>query len=98
MPNDQGRIKEAPTLEVFDQPRNRLIGFGAVETVVAFEVPMRIPTRLEVAAAGKDLHETHATLNQSPRHQNLTRKIIRRLLAHAIKFLRRRRFLADVNR
>src|SRR5262249_15551728 len=98
MPDDQGRIEEAAPLEVLDQPGYGLVGFGAVQSVIAFQIPMRVPTRFEVPAAGEYLHEAHAAFDKSPRHQGLSAEVIVRLLVHAVKFPRRSRLFADVNR
>src|SRR5262245_19232535 len=98
MPDEEGRIEEATTLEVFDQSGDWHIGFCAMQSVIGLQIPVRVPARIEVAAAGEDLHEAHAALNQSSRHQSLSAKIVRWLFSHAIKLLRRSGFLADVNR
>jgi hypothetical protein len=90
VPYDQGRIEQAAALEVFDQSGDRFISLGAVQAVIAFQIPMRVPTRFEVAASGKYLDEAYAPFDQSPRHQRLSAEVIGRLLAHAIKFLCRR--------
>src|SRR5262249_59340194 len=82
VPDDQGRIEEAASLEVFDQPGDGLVGLGAVQSVIAFQIPMRIPARFEVPAAGEYLHEAHAAFDQSPRHQSLSAEVICRLLTH----------------
>ena len=53
--------------------------------VIALEVPVRVPTRLEVTAAGKNLHIANAALHQPARHQRLTSEVISALFIQAVQ-------------
>jgi len=47
VPDDQRVVPEAVTLEVLDEAGERLVGLGAVQAVVADQVPVRVPAGLE---------------------------------------------------
>ena len=92
MPHDQRGIEQAAALQVLDQARDRLVGLRAVLLVVVLQVPVRVPARLEVAAAGKDLHEADAALDQPARHQRLPPEVVGRLVVDAVQLRAWRRF------
>jgi hypothetical protein len=39
VPQNERRVEHAAALEVLDEPGDRLVGFSAVEAVIAFEIP-----------------------------------------------------------
>ena len=76
LPGNKRRIKEPTCLQVSQQRVNRLIHFGGMLGVIGLNVLMRVPGIgiLIAQPAVIELHHSHSTLHQPPRHNALPRK------------------------
>src|SRR5438105_1947587 len=74
-PDDQGLVEQAAALEVLDQAGDGLVGVAGVLGVVGDEVGVGVPVVVVVRAAGIDLDEPHAALDQPPGDQALAAEV-----------------------
>ena len=65
-PDDERVIKEAAGLEVGKQRRDRLIDLRGVDGEILLDAVVGVPVLLLVPAAGVDLHEADAALDEPP--------------------------------
>ena len=96
-PDHERLVEQAAALEVLEQARDRLVGAARVELVVHLEVAVRVPRLVVVAAAGVDLHESHAALNQPPREQQLVAELAGAVLVAAVELLGLLRLVREVD-
>ena len=93
-------VEQTARLEVGQQARHRPIGLGGVLRVIRLDVVVRVPGIgvLVADAAGKDLDEPHAALDQPPRHQALPAERLADRLVEAVERLRGLGLAGDVHR
>src|SRR6266536_4187637 len=70
-PDDQRLVQQPAPLQVRQERMNRPIDLGSVDLQVLLDAVVGVPVLLVVSAAGVDLHETDAALDQPPRDQTL---------------------------
>ena len=63
-PDDQGLVEQAAPLQVLEQAGDRLVGAAGVVVVVLDEVAVGVPVAVVVGAAGVELDEPDAALDQ----------------------------------
>src|SRR5690348_15000589 len=97
-PDDQRFLEQAAPLQVGQQPRDGLIRFAAMQRVVLDHVAVGVPGFFAVSAAGVNLYEAHAALDQSPGHQAAPAELLRQRLIEAIKPFRLLRLAAEIDR
>ena len=92
-PNDKRFIKQSTACEIGQQCGGRLIRGRSAGTVVRFNVGVSIPRHIVHGTvtirvfAGKDLHKTHATLNETARGEALAGKDFAGLVVEAVELL-----------
>ena len=79
-PDDHRRIKKASLLQVLNQAGPGLINLAGQALVTLVVVAVRVPVGME------DLDESHAPLDESPRHEAALSESIRGPLADAVEF------------
>ena len=94
-PPDDRIVEQAALLEIGEQAGDRFID-GLRVVAVLWQVGVLIPGGVGAAVAIGDLHVAHAGFAQASGHQALSAIAVRRFLADAVHFLRRGRFLRDV--
>src|SRR5205814_1829368 len=67
----QRRVEQPGPPQVGDESGDRLVGFAGELAVVALDVLVPVPAPLVLHAAGVDLHEPHAPLDQPPGDERL---------------------------
>ena len=77
---EQRLVPEPGALQVGDQRGDRLVGLAGVQLVVGDAVVVAVPGVLDVAAAGIELDEAHALLEQPARDQALAAEVGRELV------------------
>src|SRR5262249_13315885 len=97
VPDDQSRLEQAARLEIFDQTGDRLVGLGTVLLVIAFEVPVSVPARLEIPAAGIKLYVADTALDEPARHKGLAAEVLRRLFIDAVERAGGRGLLREID-
>jgi len=100
-PDDERLVQKAAALQISEQRGDRPVDFGSVDGQILFLALVSVPVFLLMAAAGIELHEPHAPLDQPPRDQALSAKpggavrqfVVRRpRLIQAVHFKRLGRF------
>ena len=94
----QGRVQQAALLEIGQQCRDRLVGLAGKLAMIAGNVDVAVPAELVFHAAGENLHEPHAALDQPPRQQRLPGEGSAFLAIDAVESFDLGRFLVDVER
>ena len=84
-------------LEVGHQGSDRLIGLARVNRVVADAVVVAVPSVLDVSAAGVQLDEPHAPLDQPPSDQALASEVRRASVVQPVHLLRLPRLLREID-
>ena len=84
-PDDQRLVEQAAALQVLDQAGDRLVGVAGVLGVVGDQVGVGVPVVVVVGAAGIDLDEAHAALDQPPRDQAFAAEVGRSRLVDAVE-------------
>src|SRR5207249_5012517 len=75
---DQHRfLPQSRPFQIGDQRGNRLIGPAGVQPMVGDAIAVAVPGVLQVAAAGVELHEAHAGLEQAARDETFATEIRR---------------------
>ena len=74
-PDDQRLVEQAALLQVLEQAGDRLVGVAGVLGVVGDHVGVGVPVVVVVGAAGVDLDEPHAALDQPPGQQALAAEV-----------------------
>ena len=64
--------------------------------MIAADVDVPIPASLVFHTSGINLHEAHAALHQSPRHQALPREVFAGGIVEAIKLLNHLRLARNI--
>ena len=80
------------------RPRDRRIGLAGELRVVGLDVLMAVPTPFVLHAAGINLHEADAALDQPAGHEALPGEVVAPLLADAVQLVDVLRLLVDVDR
>ena len=98
--DDQRPVQQTARLEVGQQACHRPIRFGGVLRVIPLDVVVRVPGVgvLVADAAGKDLHEPDAALDEPSRHQALAPERLAHGVVEAVERLRRLGLTRDVHR
>ena len=71
-------------LQIGDQGSDRLVGLTGMERVVGDAVVVAVPGIFDVPAAGVELNETDAALDQSPGDQALAAEILSELIVEPV--------------
>jgi len=83
-PDDERFVEQTALLEVGEQAGDGTVDFIRQAAVIGADAGMGIPF-VAPAAAVKDLDETDASFNETPRRQALPAETARRATAHAVK-------------
>ena len=97
-PDDQRALQQAALLQVFDQSGNRLVRRARMIAVVLDQIAVGIPVGVVVVAAGVNLHEPHAALDQPASQQASPAEILGALVVQAVELERVGRFLREIDR
>ena len=89
-PQNESVLEQTPLFEVADQSRDRHVTFPGESTMVDLDVVVAVP---RLASSVPHLDVPHATLDKSPRDQNLPR-----LSSRSVRILNVLRFARDVER
>ena len=76
-PDDERRVEQAALLQVGRADRRWAVGLGAKPPWFSGDVGVAVPAQLVLHAAGVDLHEAHAALDQPPGDQALLGEVRR---------------------
>ena len=87
-PDDQRLVEQAALLQVLEQAGDRLVGVAGVLGVVLDDVAVGVPVVVVVGAAGVELDEAHAALDQPAGQQALAAEVVGLLLVDAVELLR----------
>ena len=94
-PHDERFLELTARREILEQRRDRLVDFPRLAQRAFVGVVVVIPI-LAVAAAGDDLHETHATLGEPARDEAARAEVTRLFIVDAVEFPRLGGFAHDV--
>ena len=81
---EQRLVPQAGALQVGDQRGDRLVGLAGVQLVVGDAVVVAVPGVLDVPAAGVELHEADALLEQPAGDQALAAEVGGQLVVEAV--------------
>ncbi len=84
-PDHQRLVEQSALVEVRQQAGDRLVGLAGELLVISLDVDVAIPGELVFHAAGVDLDETHASLDQAPGRQALARDMVAARVADAVE-------------
>ena len=87
-PDDQRLVEQAAGLEILQQRGDRLVDLARLAQRAGVRVVVVVPV-LAVAAAGDDLHETHAALDQPAGDQAARAEVARDVVVEAVELSRR---------
>ena len=81
------RVEQAALLEVGEQAGDRRVGLAGELAVVVLDVGVAVPAPLVLHAAGVDLHEAHAALDQPAGDQALLGEVVAALVVEAVQLV-----------
>ena len=90
-PDHQRLVEQAAALQILEQAGDRLVGAAGVVGVVLVQVAVGVPVVVVVGAAGIELDEAHAALDQPPGQQAAAAEVCGLRLVDAVELLASRR-------
>lgn len=96
-PHDESFVEHAALFEIGEEGGDGLVDFGAVLAVVLLDALVGVPRLFEVAAAGVELDEADAALDEPAGDEAVAAKLVGGLLADAVHVQGLGRFIGDVH-
>ena len=90
-PDNQRLVQQTASLQVLQQPCNRLVDLSRQIRVIILDVAMSVP-RATTPTSVEDLYEANSSFHQSTSRQTKLAKRFGRCLIHAVEILRFSRF------
>ena len=97
-PDDERFVEEPAAGEILEQRGDRPIGLGGEAGVIAEDVGMTVPAALVLLAAGVDLDEAHAALDEPTGDEALLREVAAGGIVEAVEVVRLPRLAREVER
>ncbi len=96
-PEDERALEKPLLVEVFQQGRDRAVGFSAVEPMVGFQIIMGIPGPRAFVASAVELNEADASLHEPSGEEAVSTKVAGDRRVEAVGLPNGLGFLGEIN-